>query len=228
LINNYQAYFVDKCLHPDLFIEVKSRYLFRAIRVKNRAYLSFYHKTSNDKIITSTSLNRLQSHFFLKTVFYNFLYKKKLLFIHASAFLVKGKAMIFLGKKGAGKSTIVKLLKNKFSPLCDDIAIIKIDKRKLFLYQVPYLEKNQYKKTNNCYPIAGLYFLKKADNFHVEKIDLAFESQFLNDFCEQISFNDSKKGMANLIFILMKKFFRLYFAKKNTDKIELFFSKNVI
>lgn len=228
LTDKYKAYLTDECLHPDLLIEARKQYIFRATRIKNHTYISLYHKLPPNKIITSVNMGRLQSHFFLKTVIFNFLYGKKLVFLHSSAFLVKGKAQIFIGDNGAGKSTIVKMLKKDFVPLCDDMAIIKIHKGRFYLYQVPYPEKNLYEKTNKPYPAAGLFLLKKAVSFSVQKIYMTEADRYFDILNRQISFDNNKKEIIKLIAKLNKRFFRLSFSKKSTESIKSYFSKEKI
>ncbi|MCX6732687.1 MAG: hypothetical protein NTV98_04060 [Candidatus Roizmanbacteria bacterium] len=156
----YKDYLVPEVSHPNLFVEVRSKYLFRTMKIKKATFMSLYYEEKPNKIITSKSLNNIQAHFFLKTIIYNFLLEKGIPLLHSSACLINDKATIFTGTNNAGKSTIVKMLKNSFTPLCDDMCALKMNKGgKLFLYQVPYLEKNRYKKSNIGYPVGNIYFL---------------------------------------------------------------------
>lgn len=82
--------------------------------------------------------------------------------IHSSSVVINNNAYLFLGKSGAGKSTIVKLLENKFRPLSDDLSIVKKVNKEYFVYQLPVIEKNpRIWKSSRSYPLKKIFFLHK-------------------------------------------------------------------
>lgn len=212
----YKDYLVSEAVRPALYIEVRSRYLFKTMNVGRATYMSLYYKEAPNKIITSKSLNNIQSHFFLKTIIYNFLLEKGIPLLHSSACLINGMAVIFTGTNNAGKSTIVKMLKDTFTPLCDDMSALKLDKEgKLYLYQVPYLEKNRYKKGNIAYPVGNIYFLQKAKKTIIKNIELFKEPKYFGHIYEQVSIGLKKNASLKYIPIFRKKAYELCFSKSD-------------
>lgn len=66
--------------------------------------------------------------------------------LRSSAANFNEKAYLFLGKSGAGKFTIMKLLNGKYSALADDDVIVKKESYNYYLYQSPFLEKEWWIK----------------------------------------------------------------------------------
>lgn len=228
LVENYKNYLTDRVEKPDLRVEVKKDYLFRSVKIRNISYLSFYERIKSDKIITSTTINSIQSHLFFKVIIYNLLLTRGVLFIHSSACMVNGKAVVFTGKNGAGKSTIVKMLQKHLTPLCDDMAIITKNREgDLLLYQVPYPEKNRYAKNNTPYPVAGFYFLKKTKTFSVKPVQVLTQQEFINNMSKQIFIDRERKTVFRAILGLTNKIYKLGFSKKDAIPLTKYLKKSV-
>ncbi|MEO0185730.1 MAG: hypothetical protein ABIL20_08045, partial [candidate division WOR-3 bacterium] len=61
-----------------------------------------------------------------------------------------------------GKSTAMTLLSKKFLPVASDTVIIKKEKKEFYVYQTPFLEKDDWvKKDKKKYPLGKIFFLKK-------------------------------------------------------------------
>lgn len=91
--------------------------------------------------------------------------------LHSSSVMGKNGAYIFTGPPGAGKSTIIRLLKNRFQPLGDDSSIITKVKHGYRFHETPFSEAAYWiRKKNTETEIRGIFFLKKAGFFSVEKI----------------------------------------------------------
>lgn len=106
-------------------------------------------------------LNKIIEDFHIKTGF----------FLHASASCIHNAASLFLGKSGAGKSTITSLISKKYNTLADDRVLIIKEKGLFYLYQVPFIEKNQIiKKNNKRYKIGNIYILRQSLNFSLQRI----------------------------------------------------------
>lgn len=91
---------------------------------------------------------------------------------HASASYINGKAVIFLGSSGAGKSTIITLLQKKFKPLGDDsIVITNTNRNRIYtFYSTPFMDKHFIEKRARNYQLGQLFFLEKSTKCGVEKI----------------------------------------------------------
>jgi hypothetical protein len=70
-------------------------------------------------------------HLFLDQVFPHYLSLKDYLVLHASAVSIDEKALIFIGNSGAGKSTIVSLLRNYFQVVSDDFVPCQITQQQV-------------------------------------------------------------------------------------------------
>lgn len=85
--------------------------------------------------------------------------KKKTIFLHASAFIKDGKAHIFCGKAGAGKST-VRQLASEYHHLSDDTTIIKKEKNRYYVYPSPF-DKRSGNVSQRRMPLGKIFFLKQ-------------------------------------------------------------------
>lgn len=149
------------------------------------------------------------------------LQKKDVLILHASASLIRNKAYVFLGKSGGGKSTIIKLLKEKHPALADDSVFIYQDGGKFFLTQTPFYEKEWWiKKTNKSYSLGGIFFLKKSQNFELVKEQ--DHKTIYSYLLKQAVWNEmiNKKYLKLAINLILKynNFYYLNFAK-DADKL---------
>lgn len=111
-----------------------------------------------------------QFNFLCKTILASFLLHHDGVVLHASSVEYKGKAILFAGKEGAGKSTIVKLI-----PEClifnDDFAIIRKIENDYYLYSSPFYETNPFPKKKKIVLIDRIYFLKQSNTCVSAPID---------------------------------------------------------
>lgn len=91
------------------------------------------------------------------------------LLLHASSVAKDGKAYVFVGDAGSGKSTIVKLSRN-YQPVADDNTIVKRVRNKFFVFSSPFYEKKKIKKENLVFPLWGVYFLVKSQRNSLTKL----------------------------------------------------------
>lgn len=108
--------------------------------------------------------------FFFKTAIAALFLKNDGFFLHSSSFLHNGQGLIFAGKKGSGKSTILKLASG-FKPLNDDFSIIRKDNNIFYIYSSPFHEKNPIPKTDIKAPVNKVFFLSKASKNGLEELD---------------------------------------------------------
>lgn len=85
--------------------------------------------------------------------------------VHASSVIRNGKAYVFPGKSGAGKTTIAELTSNGML-LTDETSVIRGIGKTPTAYGTPFHGSLELPGNNICAPIAGVYFpVKDGKNF---------------------------------------------------------------
>lgn len=134
-------------------------------------FINYYESINNKNIITFYHISIVQLIIILRTVLQNLLADNNGFIFHGSAVLLGRKACLFLGKSGAGKSTILKILADKVMPLADDTIIIRKVNNHYYLYQSPMIDKVDWvRKSTRRYQIGKLYFLHQKNSFFFTKI----------------------------------------------------------
>ncbi|MDO8551798.1 MAG: hypothetical protein Q7S03_03930 [bacterium] len=139
---------------------------------KESFHLSFSPDISLGKLYIPKRAKKFKTFdFFLKTGLATLFLSNGGFFLHGASLLKDGKVIIFAGKKGAGKSTILKLASN-LTPLNDDFAIIQDSTKGYFAHSSPFYEKNDIPQTNIKAPIKAVFLLVKASENQLKKIPL--------------------------------------------------------
>lgn len=208
---------------PAYTLFVHDNYEYTFLRRNGKAFISFFEEKQNGRIDLPNTADSIQLDLLMRIIIHDLARKKDMFILHTSAVLVNGMARVFIGRNGIGKSTIVKMLKHDFPPLCDDKIIVKKEKNRLFLYQVPYRETNNFKKSNSRYPIGGFYVLKQDVKMDIRKIDLRREHDFIARFCSEVCVDDNRQDIVKLAFSLKDNLFELGFTlKKQTEPHTVF------
>jgi len=173
-INKYYKGFIFKedIQRVDATIDVKDDPTFYTIRKpKNSYYFNIFKKKNLFNIETTYKISIIELQYILKEILMALLKNSGFLF-HGSAISDNGKAVIFTGKSGAGKSTAAYLLKDRYELLIDDLMIIRNEEKRSYLYKTPLFEKNyKIKKTGQKFLISKIFFLKKSKHFEIIKIN---------------------------------------------------------
>lgn len=206
---DYYLEFVER----NLMIFKKTKYI----------YNYFYEQKEKNRIITFYYISEQQFEAILRFII-DYLLSKDGFILHCSASLIDGKANLFLGKSGAGKTTIVTLLNKAYPILIDDIGFIrKIGEKNFYFYQTPFLDKiNPYAKiTKNSkrYPLGRIFFLQKAHN--VKLVDILSKNDVFNKLLSQI-WVEKKINIKNRI----KVFFKLVSKLPISKCLLLYFNKD--
>ena len=128
----YQPYLSEqKPQKIDFTIEIYITHFEKAFTLKEKSTYSgsdsflFFFSIHNHIIKSFYHISKTQFTFLLLKALEYLLQKDKGFILHASSSIVENELIIFTGKKGAGKSTSIRLLKNKFKPFTDDAILIK-------------------------------------------------------------------------------------------------------
>lgn len=88
--------------------------------------------------------------------------------VHACGFDYKNNAFIFIGKSGAGKTTIANIF-SKFNILNDELVALRIAGGKVFAFSTPFWGEMKREGKNLKSKLKKIFFIKKhIDNFEVE------------------------------------------------------------
>ena len=91
--------------------------------------------------------------------------------LHGATVVRDGRAYIFFGRSGAGKSTVASL-SPKGSVLTDEISLLRYSDGCWQAHGTPFWGEFRAAGQNRLVPVAGLYLLKQADEERVETLDV--------------------------------------------------------
>jgi|GEM_PF-2256907 len=222
ILHYFQGFIVQKKNKIDYFIDIEeTTTLILNKKYPEKYFVNFFDKKKDKTITTYYQISLLQFQMILREALIDLLAKNRGFVSHGSAVEKDKVAFIFTGKNRAGKSTAMRLLYPKLTALADDTVIIKKENGRYFLYQTPFIEKNDWiYKTNKKYLIESVFFLKKSHNFRTEKIKNKEKilKMMINQFWS--SEKNYKKQIKYLFDFVenFNQFYYLYFAK-NRDRL---------
>ena len=135
--------------------------------------------------------------------------------LHAATVLSDGRACVFTGKSGAGKSTVASL-SPKASVLTDEISLLKFVDGGWHAFGTPFWGEFRTEGANVQAPIGGLYFLVQASEDRLEKIS-ALES--IRAMLPNVLFFSRERQTTENLLCLLSEFvssipcYRLFFRK---------------
>jgi hypothetical protein len=117
--------------------ELKPFYEINITQQKDAFKISSKDITISYNLSTDSDLYLYVIEYFLRYIIEQYLIKDNILLIHGSSFVYKGKAYLFVGTSGAGKSTIVSK-SNLSNRLADDTVVIFFKNKIPYVYQTPF------------------------------------------------------------------------------------------
>jgi hypothetical protein len=97
--------------------------------------------------------------------------------LHAASAIRNGKAFVFAGVSGAGKTTIASLAPTDATLLTDEISYVRKDGDQYAAFGTPFTGELGKLGENVCAPIAGLYLLEKGPRNHIAPVTAAEASR---------------------------------------------------
>lgn len=213
----------------DFSIDIKHVSRHNTLKAKDQLnytyYLPYFHIKNNKRLVTYYYINHHIFQHILDFILKKLLNESPGFILHASSVATNGKADIFLAPSGGGKSTIIKLMSDKYRKIGDDNIFIRKYNNEFFVFQTPFEEKNRLNKNNSGYKLNDVYFLKKSEIFKVSKIknkDQIYKKLLSSIIADK---NDIQKIIPAVILFLKKfdNFYKLGF-RKNKKEIREFFS----
>ncbi|GAB4219536.1 MAG: hypothetical protein Fur009_6180 [Candidatus Microgenomates bacterium] len=199
----WRGFIINNPKKIDFRINFKEINYLRIFEKNKFKYLGFYKKKSKKTVETYYQISIFQFQTILRDVVDELLDEKGF-YLHASASAINEfDAIIYTGPNGSGKSTIMKKMTDRgFKPLADDTVIIKKERKNIYLYQSPMIEKEWWiKKDYKKYQIKEINFMK---NWKLIKITKNNIKNYLIKIIQQIWINRVKNN--KVLAILIKIF----------------------
>lgn len=202
---------------------------FYILHKKNMKFIAYFIRLKKKEIATFYYIGLRQFETILSMVL-NELLRDSGFILHASAVSEDGRAFLFTGKSGAGKSTIMKLLSKKYNPIADDSIIIKKEGGRFYAYQTPFTEKEKWiKRGLKQYEIEKIFFLKKSNRVKIEEAN--GQRYVVNIMLKQLlTEREYLAKQTKIVFDFLSRNSTLYFLwfpknKKTVDAFSKFSNK---
>jgi hypothetical protein len=197
---------------------------------KRQKYVRYYEKLSRPAYYYQTyfTISIAQFSLIIKDVFIDLFTRCNGLILHASASCIQDKAVIFTGKSGIGKTTIMKHLSNNYKPLGDDSIIVRKIKGRYYCYQTPFVEKEYWFERNSMgYPLSHCFVLGQGEKIINRKI-LSVDKRFSYLEKETYSTIQNHKSIMQQLLSLCKTNNLIYYLKvPNNQQSVLNYFKNL-
>ncbi len=206
----------------DYFIDLKETSSLLTIIKKPQSYFfNLFDKLGKNRIATFYQISLIQFQMILREILLELLANNQGFIMHGSAVGKDNIGYIFTGRNGAGKSTAMNLINPKYSALADDTVIIKKENGRYYLYQTPFIEKNNWvKKGQKRYLINKIFFLRKAKFYKIDKIDNKnlLTQKLISQFWTKDEIKNKQFKTLMKFISQFNSFYYLYFAK-NRNKL---------
>lgn len=196
---------------------------------RDNNFFMYFFKKNKKTIETYAHISPFQLNFLISLAIDDLLKKETGFMIHASAVAKGTDALLFLGQSGAGKTTIAKLLSDKFKRISDDMIIIRKIKGRYLAYETFFNDRNYIGiKKKGSYRIAGIFFLNKSKKIIASEI--TDKPSIFKELIPQIAIGLSSKDRKIIFKETLElaenfeNFYRLDFPKDKRT-LEEFFTK---
>lgn len=176
----------------------------------------------HNKIVTIYEISSWEFQNLLYIALRHVLPKNSSIILHGSAIASKKKAIAFIGKSGAGKSTISKLLCPPYKQVGDDFVLIRKINNKLYCYQLPIMEKiGTNPLISKSFELVKIYILKKSNILQTKKmIKIANFSETISKYA-WINYRYSKQQFVFILDLLKNGSVEYLFFPKNRRKLKV-------
>jgi hypothetical protein len=209
----------------DYIIKVIYRHQFSVTvnQQKKIVAINLYRQINSKTLETYYHVSGSQFQIIIRQITHILLAKNQGFILHASASKVNDKAVIFLGKSGAGKSTTMTLLSSTFTPLGDDSIIIKKEENQFYCYSSSAIEKNAwFLKDYQRNKLGAICFIKKSADCKTTKINnnqVILDKMSKQLFSEKEDLTVQMKSLLNFIKV-HNQIYQLEVSLKKKDYLK--------
>ncbi len=118
--------------------------------------------------------------------------------LHAASAVCDGRAFLFAGVSGAGKTTISRLAPPDVTLLTDEISYVRPDGAGYRAFGTPFSGELAEPGENTSAPVAALYLLGKAADNRIEAVE---PSEAVRGVLQNILFFAKEQQMVNAVFL---------------------------
>lgn len=140
------------------------------------------------------------------------------LLMHSSCVADEGRAYLFAGQSGAGKSTVARLSAPR-DVLSDEASIVKISAGGITVFNSPFRSDSEFPYLPGSYPLAGIHFLHQAAEDRRARVD---DSKGAFQAMSKVFYWSYEPKETLKVLKLSRRlagrvpFYDLYFRKQNT------------
>jgi hypothetical protein len=125
------------------------------------------------------------------------------LIVHGSGVVIDDRCWVFIGRSGAGKTTISTELRGRGRPFSVDRTVLEVQDSRVVAYPTPFSDHNGMTENLGPFPVAGLVFIEQSLEHEVVRLDaLQAAKQLLNNipvYVRSREFDNAVLGLANSI-----------------------------
>lgn len=202
---------------PDFSVIVEDRFPLEIMTNKKGSYFARIFRKRGNTITTYANISMFQFQNMLYKIISELLNSHHGLLLHSSSILLNGRAHLFVGLPGQGKSTLINVLSQQIIPLSDDTSLLRPTQTGTYDYfQVPFIENTWWiqKEKDRQLPIGSIYFIHKSKS--VRLIKISDKKQILPRLLPH-NLTKTKKPLVDFISST-SNFYELY-ENLNTDEI---------
>lgn len=220
----YRDFIVDNQKKVNFSIHVIDEIRNPVVANDNILYIDFCRDINSHTALTYYSISVVQFQIILKRALISLLSRNKGFILHGSASLISNHCVVFLGREGAGKTTITSLISDKHPRVADDSVIIRYKDKRFKFYQSPFIEKGKtIYISNKSIEINKVIFLKKSQECKL--ISIKSKHVIFEKIMKQLHVINIEKSTIKSVQTFIKKndfFYNLLFTKSKEELSVLF------
>ena len=206
-----------------IFIVDETTYQVSGHTKNKKEYIHFFQTLDNTKTETWYHISSFHFAVIIKNILDKLLTLHQGFILHASAVASGERAFIFLGKSGAGKTTIMRLLYPEYTPIADDGIIVRKIQNTYYCFQLPVEKVRWFQRRSHSYHLASLFLLHQSK---IDSITPIPTQAILPSLLEQLWAEKLllKRQIQNLMNFMKgyRSYYVLAFQNKKTEVMKVF------